>query len=67
MAEKRVCDLDLIMKRKRIDSKDLANHLDISKDSVRKYRSGTRVPSIWTCIKISRFLGIDIENIWRIL
>lgn len=67
MAEKRVCDLDLIMKRKRIENKDLANHLGVTRDSIVKYRSGIRVPSIWNCIKIARFLGIDIENIWRIL
>lgn len=59
-------NLKTVMDRSKVTVKDLAKGTGISVESVRKYVSG-REPGVWKALKIAKYLGVNLENIWRLL
>ena len=55
--------LKIIMRKKHIDQKALAELADVSEDSISRYRRCTRTPSAYVVLKLAKALECDPNDL----
>ena len=56
--------LKILRKAKKLRAEDVARMLGISKSMVYEIERGTRRPGIDTALKISKFFGLSLEEVY---
>lgn len=56
--------LEILRKEKRISQEDLANILEVSRQTISSLENGRYCPSILLAFKISKFFNLKIEEIF---
>lgn len=57
-------NLGLVMEVCKVKQCKLAKEMYLSPETVSAYVRGIRTPDIFTALKIAKFLGVKVEDIW---
>ena len=60
-------NLGLVLEVNKVKQCQLAKDLFLSPETVSAYVRGVRTPDIYTAIKIAKYLGVKVDDIWEVL
>lgn len=60
----RINNLKAIRERAGLTQVQVAGAVGVTEPMYQRYEYGKSAPSIWTAIRISRALGVAVEDIW---
>ena len=55
--------LELYREQRGLSRQDVADLMDVSRQTVYRWEQGERVPDVLTFVKLARILGVNIEDI----